>query len=107
MLAAGPERALRLRRRRANFTWITAQGPYEGNKALLDVTVTSGGEFDRSDPPTVNSEPGTVGTMEVEFESCTRGVVRYDLPGLGLVGEVPIQRLAEDNVPLCEALDMP
>ena len=42
--------------------------------------------------------------MEVVFESCSRGAVKYNIPGLNLMGEVPIQRISDDNVALCEAL---
>jgi hypothetical protein len=31
-------------------------------------------------------------------------VVTYDIPSAGLSGEVPIERIALDNVALCEAL---
>jgi len=89
----------------AGHRWITAQGPFEGNTASLDIVITSGGVFDRMQPEPVNSGPGSVGSMEVTFESCHRGVITYDLPGLGLSGEIPIQRVANDNVALCEALD--
>jgi hypothetical protein len=30
--------------------------------------------------------------------------VTYEIPSLGLSGEIPIQRIVEDNVLLCEAL---
>jgi hypothetical protein len=87
--------------------WITAQGSFQGNTALLDVTVTKGGVFDQAAPMPENSGPGTVGTMTVVFHDCSTGTVEYDLPGLNLVGEVPIQRIANDNVALCEALETP
>jgi hypothetical protein len=85
--------------------WITAAGPYAGDTAMLDITVTSGGVFDMGEPVPENSAPGSVGTMEVTFVSCTSGLVKYNMPGLGLAGEVPIQRVVNDNVALCEALD--
>jgi len=87
--------------------WITAQGPFEGDTALLDIVETKGGIFDMTEPVPVSSDPGSVGSMEVIFENCSRGVVKYDLPGLDLMGEVPIQRIVNDNVALCEALDEP
>ena len=79
--------------------WITASGPYEGNTALLDVVVTSGGRFDAGDPV----EREVVGTIELTFEDCKKGVVKYNIPSIGKQGEVPIQRVANDNVPSCEA----
>jgi hypothetical protein len=84
--------------------WITAQGPFDGDTALLDITVTEGGIFDAGEPRPRNSDPGTVGSMEVVFENCSRGIVKYNIPDLGLMGEIPIQRIANDNVALCEAL---
>jgi len=84
--------------------WLTAQGSFEGDTALLDIVVTKGGIFDMSEPEPENSDPGTVGSMEVIFKSCSGGLVKYNIPGLELMGEVPIQRIANDNVALCEAL---
>lgn len=51
-----------------------------------------------------NSEPGTVGSMEVVFESCSRDIVKYNMPELGLAGEIPIQRIADDNEAFCQTL---
>ena len=60
--------------------------------------------FDRTEPKAEHSEPGSVGTLVVTFEDCYTGTVSYDIPGAGLAGEVPIQRIVLDNVPLCQAL---
>lgn len=35
---------------------------------------------------------------------CNGGMVSYDIPSAGLPGEVPIQRIALDNVAVCESL---
>lgn len=83
--------------------WLTAQGPYAGDKATLTITVTEGGVFDAAEPPASNDGVGD-GTMVVEFADCSAGMVTYEIPSLGLSGEIPIQRIVEDNVPLCEAL---
>lgn len=84
--------------------WITAQGPFDGTTALLDITVTEGGVFDSPAPAPTGSVQGT---MTLEFESCAAGTVSYRLPDLGLENEVPIQRVVQDNVALCEALADP
>lgn len=42
--------------------------------------------------------------MEVTFESCTKGVVIYSIPALNLAGEVPIWRIANENLAICEGL---
>lgn len=81
--------------------WITALGNIQGNTATLTVYNTVGGVFDSESPvPTTDS----YGTIELSFESCSSGVVEYDIPSLGLLGSVPIQRVANDNLALCEAL---
>jgi hypothetical protein len=81
--------------------WLTAQGPFEGNTALLDIVVTEGGVFDSADPLPENHGDGTI---ELVFEDCTKGVVNYHIESLDLTGTIPIQRVAESNVALCEAL---
>ena len=82
--------------------WLTAQGPYTGDTAMLDVYVSSGGVFDSAEPPV--GPPVQDGTMQVRFSGCNGGMVSYDIPSAGLPGEVPIQRIALDNVAVCESL---
>lgn len=36
---------------------------------------------------------------------CTEGLVSYEITSLGISGEIPIQRVAAENVPLCAALN--
>jgi hypothetical protein len=82
--------------------WLTANGPYLDNQAVLDVAITSGGVFDSPEPATMN-EPG--GTLTVNFTSCTAGTIAYDIPSIDRQGVVPIRRIALENVALCEALN--
>jgi hypothetical protein len=42
--------------------------------------------------------------MTVEFEDCFSGLVTYDLGESGATGTVPIQRIVNDAVPLCETM---
>lgn len=84
--------------------WMTAYGTYEGNRAELAITMTTGGIFDSGEPMPENSPDGT---MIVEFEDCATGAVRYDITSISSQGEVPIQRVTPDNVALCEALAAP
>jgi cyclophilin family peptidyl-prolyl cis-trans isomerase len=84
--------------------WMTAYGPYEGNKAELAITMTTGGIFDSGVPVPENSPDGT---MIVEFEDCATGTVRYDITSINSQGEVPIRRVTPDIVALCEALSAP
>jgi hypothetical protein len=81
--------------------WLTAFGPVTGNKAVLDIEVTSGGVFDMAEPmPTQETD----GTLTVEFSGCNEGMMSYDIPSLSLVGDIPIQRIALDNADECQAM---
>ena len=83
--------------------WLTAQGPYSGDTATLEIFISSGGVFDSPEPPV--PDPVQDGTMKVHFASCEEGTVIYDIPATGVSGAVPIQRIVPDMVPLCEALN--
>lgn len=84
--------------------WITATGPYADHQSVMDITLTSGGIFD--DPTEVQrtDPPGSDGTLTLTFASCKTGIMEYEIPSINMSGSVPIQRVAEDNVALCEAL---
>jgi hypothetical protein len=81
--------------------WLTAQGPFSGDTAELDIYWTSGMIFDSGTPPPSQEQDGS---MTVEFFDCYTGQVTYDLGSTGVQGQVPIQRLANDAVELCQAL---
>jgi len=83
--------------------WVTALGPIDGNSATLTVFITKGGLFNAPEP-FPSTDPAGDGTIELEFSDCTTGVVKYDITSLGLSGEIPIQRVAPDNVALCEEM---
>jgi hypothetical protein len=80
--------------------WVTAQGPFSGDTATLNVTVTSGGVFDSPEPP-VENVPG--GTMTIKWNDCTSATLTYDIPSAGQ-GVIELERIVPDNVALCEAL---
>jgi endonuclease I len=82
--------------------WLTAQGPYTGDTALLDIYVSSGGVFDSAVPAV--GPPLKDGTMQLKFSDCKTGVITYDIPSVSLSGEVPIERIVQDNAALCESL---
>jgi len=86
----------------AGHRWLTAQGPYANNQATLDVYITAGGVFDSPVPKPTSVQDGTI---IVEFSSCNRGTITYNLASVGRQGVVPIQRIALGNVRLCEALE--
>jgi hypothetical protein len=83
--------------------WLIAQGPYSGDKATLTIYVSEGGVFDSATPAPV-TDPAGDGTMTIEFADCTAGIVTYKITSAGISGEIPIKRIAPDNVALCEAL---
>jgi plastocyanin len=83
--------------------WLTAQGGYAGDTATLDVFLTAGGVFDAAQPPAVTDED-PIGTITIVWTGCNAGMLSYELPGLGLSGDIPIERIVLDNVALCEAL---
>lgn len=84
--------------------WITAIGPYADNQSVMDIILTSGGIFDTPTDVQRTDPPGSDGTLTLTFESCKAGVIEYDIPSINMMGSVPIQRVAEDNIALCEAL---
>jgi N-acetylneuraminic acid mutarotase len=82
--------------------WLTALGPYEGDTALLDTFLSSGMIFDSAEPP-VTTEQLEGATIEIVWSDCKTGLVKYNIPSLGLMDEIPIQRIVEDKVAACEA----
>jgi len=81
--------------------WLTAFGPYSGNIAELEIELTSGGVFD-SAIPAVSAQAD--GTIDVDFADCNAAMVSYDILSAGVTGQIPIERIALDNVAICEAL---
>ena len=86
--------------------WLTAQGPYSGNMANLTIFETVGGVFDAAEPPAV-TDLGGYGVMTIEFADCNNGLVSYEITSLGISGEIPVERIVLDNLPLCEILASP
>lgn len=81
--------------------WLTAQGPYDGDTAVLDVNLSAGGVFDSEEPKVDDAVP--VGEMVITWTGCNSGIVSYALTDPEVSGEIPIQRIVLDNVPACEA----
>ena len=80
--------------------WLTAFGSFDGNRAELDVEMTTGGILDSGDPKPDQAKDGS---MVLEFTGCNAGTVTYDIPSADVSGTVDIQRVALDNVDDCEA----
>lgn len=71
----------------------------------MDIEMTSGGLFDTPTEIQRTDPPGSDGTILLTFSSCRSGAVEYDIPSIDRQGIVPIQRVADDNIALCEALN--
>lgn len=66
----------------------------------MDIEMASNGIFD---------EPSDIqrrldGTITLKFEDCKSGTVEYNIPSISQHKTVPIQRVAKDNISLCEQL---
>lgn len=85
----------------AEHRWLTALGPYAGNRAELELFLTEGGVFD--DPAAVTDTP--VGTLVITFDGCTLATAEYDIPGDALMGQIDLERITPDV--LCELLSNP
>ena len=64
--------------------------------------MTQGGVFDATSPAPGTSDP--IGTISITWPDCENAKLTYDLPSLGLDGDIDLIRIVADNVPLCEAL---
>jgi hypothetical protein len=80
--------------------WLTALGTIDGNKSEMTVSVASGGQFDTTTEILREDD----GTITLSFDSCNSGTVEYDIHSIDRQGVVPIKRIADDNIALCEAL---
>ena len=69
----------------------------------MTIYVSQGGVFD-SISPAADTDPAGDGTMTIEFADCSNAIVTYDITSAGLSGEIPIERIATDNVALCQSL---
>lgn len=88
----------------AGHRWLTAVGPIVGNQVIMNIEMTSGGIFDTSTEVQRTDPPGSDGTIILTFSSCNSGTVEYDIPSISRQGVVPIERVAGDNIGLCEVL---
>jgi len=85
--------------------WLTAVGPIDGNQVMMEIEMTSGGIFDTPTEIIRTDPPGSDGTLLLTFDSCSSGTIEYDIPSINRQGIVPIQRVADDNIALCQILN--
>ena len=82
--------------------WVTGLGTYDGNRVELKAELTTGGEFNTSDP--LPAQDTNYGTIIIEFSHCNLASVDFDFPAAGESGFFTVQRAVKDNVALCDAL---
>ena len=88
----------------AGHRWLTAIGTIEGDSSTMDIDITSEGLFDTATTVKHTDPAGSDGTITLSFESCSAGLVEYDIPSINRQGSVLIERVADDNIVMCEAL---
>jgi hypothetical protein len=82
--------------------WLTAQGEYADNQAVLDIWIAKGGVFDSAFPVPVLDPDGEI---ILEFDTCNSGTVTYHIPSVEKQGVIPIERIALDNAAYCAGLN--
>jgi len=78
--------------------WLTAQGNYSGNTAVLALFETLGGKFD--DPQAVTNT--RIGEATLSFSDCDQGQMSYTIDGGSLSGEFPLRRVIANSDSACE-----
>ena len=84
--------------------WMTAFGEIENDRSIMNIEFTSGGIFDTPGEIVRTDPVGADGTLTIKFDNCTEGTIDYDIITIDAQGTVPIQRVANDNIALCNAL---
>ncbi len=84
----------------AGHRWFVADDFFDGNVFEGSIFLAQNGIFDANDAVSVTA----VGTVRVEFESCSSALVTYEFTGTDISGSFPMSRLSTDNVALCETL---
>ncbi|MCF6319040.1 MAG: hypothetical protein L3J83_07145 [Proteobacteria bacterium] len=89
----------------AGHRWLTGIGDIDdsNNSVVIDINLTSGGLFDNSQTVTT-SETMTYGNLTLSFDDCSNAKVEYNLSSLNLAGTIPLERISNENIPLCEQL---
>jgi len=65
------------------------------------IELTQGGVFDSAE---LSVEQSGDGSILLECTGCNACTVTYDIAFAGVQGVIPLERIALDNVPACEAL---
>jgi len=84
-----------------NQRWLTALGEYHGNRANLELLLTSSGEFLWKNTPVTNQE---YGVLELEFSDCETATAHFTIPDLAMEGTVPLKKISDENTAACKLL---
>lgn len=84
--------------------WLTAVGQITGNQAIMEIEMTSGGIFDTPTEIQRTDPPGSDGSITLTFDDCNSGTIEYNITSIQQQGIVPIRRVADDNIVICETL---
>jgi len=84
--------------------WMTAGGVIDMDRSVMNIEFTSGGIFDAASEIQRTDPEGSDGTLTLKFDNCNSGSIDYDIPSINAQGTVPIKRVADDNIVLCNAL---
>ena len=85
----------------AGHRWVTAQGQFRGNEAVLDVFLTTGGIF-ANRQEVVTSPADSYGRIVLTFlDDCKTASIDYEFFESSTAGGIILQRIANDNVALC------
>ena len=76
--------------------WLAAIGPMQGNRADLQVILTTGGQFDAASPVT----NAVVGTLRIDSQSCVASTATYSLTlnGVPRTGTIPLSRITAGSL---------
>jgi hypothetical protein len=85
--------------------WMTAIGLIDGNQSVMDIDITSNGIFDTTTEIEHTDPPGSDGSIILTFDSCNSATIEYDITSINRQGIIPIKRVADDNIVICEALN--
>ncbi|MCW8870565.1 MAG: peptidylprolyl isomerase [Proteobacteria bacterium] len=95
-----PEAALKSDFGASEHRWFTLEGQYTEDSMEGIIILTEGGAFDSSEP-VINS---LFGSVNIQFSSCNRAVMTYEITEPAISGTIPLQRQSDVNVELCEQL---
>lgn len=81
--------------------WLTGLGSIAGNSAEIELLSTAGGQFDAASPGLSRS---VIGTLRLEFDSCTHGRAIYEFDNPLLSDVINLRRPFEDaqGIAFCE-----